>query len=380
MAYQWDKRKKIHLRLNWAESTTRLDRACEFLLGHRSHAEHRLGNPAGPAHLLAMFLVLVVAAGCGPRPAATGSESSGNWAQRIPHLTPSQLGRPLMAYDQRHHQIVMYGNRTPRGSELGETWTWNGSDWAEADRTGEFISEAMVYDGKLGSVVAFSFAWRDPEYQLWTGSAWSPPQSGGPTPRYGEAVAYDPESGNVVVFGGSDWYSQSPLGDTWTWDGSTWMQQHPSAHPSPRLNATLAYDPVSKKLLLFGGFTSTGVPGNNWSTETWTWVGSTWTLLSPSASPPATSYVAATDPATGAPLLIGRTPIMSPPPSPYGSQPPFQWQQWRWTGTTWQAQIVGVHMDRMPAATAYDQANHNTLALIARGSGELMTTWTLGQP
>jgi hypothetical protein len=298
--------------------------------------------------------------------------SSATWSNRGTRPLPIEQGKPLMAYDERRNQVVMYGNRDPRSSNLGVTWTWNGTDWIEADSRGGFMSEAMVYNGKLGSLVAFSFAWRSPEYQVWTGSAWSSPQTGGPTPRFGEAVANDPVSGNVVVFGGSNWYTGSPLGDTWTWDGGQWIQQHPRTSPTPRHRASIIYDPSAKKLLLFGGLTSTG-----WSTETWVWDGSTWTQLFPNASPPETYYVSATDPRTGAPLVLGQTPIMSPPPSPFGSQPPFHWEQWRWTGSNWQAQVAAIHPDRPPTSTAYDKTNHNTVAVITTGACEPIVTWVL---
>ena len=288
-----------------------------------------------------------------------GAISSATWSLRGSRPLPIGHGKPLMAYDEEHNQVVMYVNRDPGSSDLGVTWTWNGTDWAEADRRGDFIGEAMVYDAKLAGVVAFSFAWRTPEYYVWTGSTWSPPQTGGPTPRFGEAVAYDPVSGNVVVFGGSDWYAGSPLGDTWTWDGSQWIQQHPTTSPTPRQQAMIMYDPSSKKLLLFGGLTSTG-----WSTETWTWNGSIWTRLAPVASPPGMSYVGATDPASGGPLVIGQT--------------PSNWEQWRWAGFTWQAQAVGVHPDRLPTATAYDKANHNTVAVTTTGECQPIVTWVLG--
>jgi hypothetical protein len=260
-----------------------------------------------------------------------------------------------MAYDEQRRQVVLFGNPGYGRPDHAVTWTWDGTDWAEADRTGFFMADAMVYDGKLGSVVAFNFI-RLQSWQ-WNGSVWSGPASGGPLPpRSGEAVAYDPVSGAVVVFGGQGAFPNAILGDTWTWDGSQWTQQHPAASPTPRHLALMAYDPSSKKLLLFGGLTSAG-----WSTETWSWDGSTWTQLSPRASPPATGYVPATDPRTGSPLLIGET-----------------WEQWRWTGSTWQSQVAGAHPDRFPTATAYDKRSSNTLAVIATGPGEPIATWTLG--
>jgi hypothetical protein len=50
------------------------------------------------------------------------------------------------------------------------------------------------------------------------------------------ALATGP-GGTVVLFGG-DYYNQHGsinfMGDTWTWDGAGWTQQHPVTAPSPR--------------------------------------------------------------------------------------------------------------------------------------------------
>jgi hypothetical protein len=277
-----------------------------------------------------------------------------------------------MAYDEQRRQVVLFGNPGYGRPDHAVTWTWDGTDWAEADRTGFFMADAMVYDGKLGSVVAFNFI-RLQSWQ-WNGSVWSGPASGGPLPpRSGEAVAYDPVSGAVVVFGGQGAFPNAILGDTWTWDGSQWTQQHPAASPTPRHLALMAYDPSSKKLLLFGGLTSAG-----WSTETWSWDGSTWTQLSPRASPPATGYVSAADSQTGAPIVIGQTPISSASPSTVDMAPLQTWEQWCWTGTTWRAQVAGVHPNRPPTASAYDKNSRETVTVYATGSGEPITTWILG--
>src|ERR1700690_1136285 len=45
-------------------------------------------------------------------------------------------------------------------------------------------------------------------------------------------MTYDAATGTVVLFGGLG--GKRYLGDTWTWDGTTWTQQHPAAHPVPR--------------------------------------------------------------------------------------------------------------------------------------------------
>jgi hypothetical protein len=48
-----------------------------------------------------------------------------------------------------------------------------------------------------------------------------------PPTRGGAAMAYDAATGTVVLFGGDN--RHGVLGDTWTWDGTTWTRQHPAA-------------------------------------------------------------------------------------------------------------------------------------------------------
>lgn len=104
----------------------------------------------------------------------------------------------------------------------------------------------------------------------------------GPGRRRGGAGAYDEARHEVVMFGGFT-QDQGLINETWTWDGSTWTQQHPSTAPPPRRFAAMAYDAAIGKVILFGGQVS--VEGSN-SNDTWAWDGSNWTQLSPANSPP----------------------------------------------------------------------------------------------
>jgi len=98
-------------------------------------------------------------------------------------------------------------------------------------------------------------------------------------------MAYDAADKRVVLFGGrvptapgTPW---TPLGDTWTWDGSDWHRESPSASPSARYKAVVSYDLQRNVVILFGG---AGRP-NEFFYDTWAWNGTTWKLLS-SVMPP----------------------------------------------------------------------------------------------
>jgi hypothetical protein len=116
------------------------------------------------------------------------------------------------------------------------------------------------------------------------------------------AMAYDPDSQKVVIFGGYD-DAGTHLDETWTFDGRTWSKEIPSVSPPPRAAGSMAYDSVTQKVVMFGGFNGTSYLG-----DTWSWDGgvSSWTLEnSPTAPPAVTSPIAFTDPPTGHAMIFG---------------------------------------------------------------------------
>ncbi len=117
-----------------------------------------------------------------------------------------------------------------------------------------------------------------------------------PSARWQAQEAYDPATGQLVLFSGS---GPSVGGDTWTFDGSTWTKHVTTSTPPARDGAGLAYDPATKQLVLFKGFEPSGL------TDTWTWNGSQWTQQHPTDTPPGTQGCMATDEATGQLVLFG---------------------------------------------------------------------------
>ena len=70
-------------------------------------------------------------------------------------------------------------------------------------------------------------------------------------------MAYDAATGTVVLFGGMA--AAAALGDTWTWDGTTWTKQAPAASPPARYAASMAYDAATGNVVLFGGVNGRGL-------------------------------------------------------------------------------------------------------------------------
>jgi hypothetical protein len=77
-----------------------------------------------------------------------------------------------------------------------------------------------------------------------------------PSARGYMACAYDPVSQRVVMFGGFD--GASWLRDTWTYYGTTWTQILTPISPGPRAGHAMAYDEALGSIVVFGGETFGG--------------------------------------------------------------------------------------------------------------------------
>ena len=74
-----------------------------------------------------------------------------------------------------------------------------------------------------------------------------------------------PQLRAVVIFGGASAFGD--LDDTWAWNGSGWKQLMVGTSPQPRESQSMAYDPLSDQLLMFGGQVRGGVAGDTWALE-----------------------------------------------------------------------------------------------------------------
>ena len=104
---------------------------------------------------------------------------------------------------------------------------------------------AMVSSGSITAFAASKAAW----IKL------NPPNS--PPVLSAVAMTYDPVSKKVVVFGGYD-SSATYHNETWLFDGSTWTQAVTPSAPPVRAAAAITYDQPSGKLILFNNYDDNG--------------------------------------------------------------------------------------------------------------------------
>jgi len=182
-----------------------------------------------------------------------------------------------------------------------------------------------------------------------------------PSARVYPSMAYDPISGNVVLFGG---YNGAYLNDTWIFDGANWSKVSTPVAPPVRTAATMAFDRVSRVIVLYGGYN-----GSNYLGDTWTWDGSTstWTQASPTVSPTAvTGPMLFPDPVNGRVDEFG------------GFDGKFyQASIYQWSGTNWkQLHPAAVPYARSSAAVGTDPVRKSTVMFAGLGDVNPYNTWT----
>ncbi|HEV8049005.1 MAG TPA: PKD domain-containing protein [Thermoplasmata archaeon] len=238
----------------------------------------------------------------------TETYSDGEWTDLPNAGTPENgAGNTTIAYDAADGYVVLFGGLA--GGFLGDTWVFEYGSWRWLDRadhgstcytdppvdstTGpcpppsaegvmaydtadgyliyngswKFVGgvwsplaasepniTALTYDAADGYVLALNASGGTLSYHagVWTVVS----RTGGPGVRRLEALAYDPIVRAAVLFGGIGiaYYGAFFYEDTWEYRAGNWTNVTWVVGPSSRAGAAMAYDPADGYLLLFGGF------------------------------------------------------------------------------------------------------------------------------
>jgi cysteine-rich repeat protein len=171
-------------------------------------------------------------------------------------------------------------------------------------------------------------------------AGWSALLAGTPSARRSPAVTYDPLRRRVVMFGGFTGDMQGVLlNDTWEWSGAMWQRQTPASVPPARVRGALAWD--GTRVILFGG---TQIP--DLLADTWAWDGESWTRLTTSRAPaPRHGHAMVFDAKHARVVLFG------------GFQPNSFNDTWIFDGTEWHPlATTGTPPHLKWGALAYDEA------------------------
>lgn len=180
-----------------------------------------------------------------------------------------------------------------------------------------------------------------------------------PQKRNDAAMAYDPVNRNTVLFGGEQGKpgtGGAVFGDTWIWNGANWSMQHPLLSPSPRWGAMMTYDAAHNRIVLYGGRPDSSTGPSIGLSETWLWdfPNKTWSLAS-TVGPPRYEGSMIYDPQSRKVILFGGA------PGPRNDT-------WAWDGVSWtKLNVTPSPSPRVSAGIAYD-ATANRVVLFGGGT------------
>ncbi len=232
---------------------------------------------------------------------STWEFSNNTWSELDPATSPSPGESGGIAYDAHDGYVVFYDYT--KGGGNPSTWEWSNGDWTNLNLTTQPDLDAtlgrntMTYDAADGYVLlvqrsnvtcgsagncllTWSFSngsWTD----LTRDSTVTPPVLSD------ISIAYDAAIGEVVMFGGYAFTSESQAtNETWAFAAGQWAELFPAVSPPPRASEALSYDAARGQLLTFGGYGTVPSAGGGSTVyplaDTWEFGNGTWVELVPS--------------------------------------------------------------------------------------------------
>ncbi len=253
---------------------------------------------------------------------ASGTAGTPRWTALTGTGGPAGIQRASGAYDASTNRMIVHGGCTGDCTAAsGETWVLtNANGLGGAPQWVQIASSAGVarmghaagYDAVNNRLLVFggSFGTSGPDFDdVWVltnanglGGAATWERLGtlgsGPSPRFGMSGVYDPVANRFVVFGGRTAEGET-FGDLWVLThpnglGGTpeWVPLAADGGPFRRWGHAAAFDPASRRLVVFGGTTAGLESGVNfvlsdaWLLSDANGVGTpTWVQLKPGSGP-----------------------------------------------------------------------------------------------
>ena len=132
------------------------------------------------------------------------------WNQLTPTLLPACANEAAMAWQGSNNTILLTGGVCPTSTGTEDTYEWDGTNWTKIELT----------------VVAGRYL--------------------------GEAMTFDPDHQNMVLFGGAP-TAGVLLAGTFIYSNKIWVSVGDSDYPAPRSLSSFVTDPVRNVIYLYGG-------------------------------------------------------------------------------------------------------------------------------
>jgi len=202
------------------------------------------------------------------------------WAE-IDAQPPTACDHVKMVYDAANEVSILFSGLDPSENPVNETWSWNGTEWSLLSEEGPesrghfgFVydpshEQILLYGGYASTVTD--------EFWVWKDNAWQEIDFPGPGTLSHFGMTYDTNANALYIFGGATSRStfSSFTDKTWVLTGGRWRELSAANVPSRRGSPAMGYDPVRKRIVLYGGFESRASD----LADTWEWDGQGWTCL-----------------------------------------------------------------------------------------------------
>jgi hypothetical protein len=223
----------------------------------------------------------------GGRPLDLGKCSQATWEwdgefwEQKDALPPTACDHVKMVYDAASGESILFSGLDPFEHLVNETWSWNGRKWKLLSQQGPasrghfgFVydpshEQSLLYGGYTSTVTD--------EFWVWKEGTWQAINFPGPGPLSHFGITFDTNANALYIFGGATSRSTfaSLTDKTWILSEGNWRELNLSDFPSRRGSPAMGYDPVRRRIVLYGGFESNRSDLN----DTWEWDGQAWNCL-----------------------------------------------------------------------------------------------------
>jgi hypothetical protein len=198
---------------------------------------------------------------------------------------PAPRAGHTAVYDAANQRMVVFGGTNASLEQadaffltlpLTPPFVWSSAPSGPAKRT----EHSAIYDGLRQQMLIFAGLdnlplpdGSDLNSETWSLNLSGTPSwsqrffSGNPSMREGHTAVYDSANQRMMVFGGDTTYSVSPTANNELWAlrldvDSSWTFLGPSSGPPPsaRYGHSAVYDSGSGRIVIFGGYDSSGFP------------------------------------------------------------------------------------------------------------------------
>jgi N-acetylneuraminic acid mutarotase len=241
--------------------------------------------------------------------------AANTWAE----VGPSALPPPArvygsLVYDPVQQAHLLFGGELAGGAYSNDTWAYDPAidTWTRLEPNGPAPSArsdtSRAYDPTSGKIILFGGDWSDVDTQdyMFYNDAWAydpaankwtelKPAGASPSGRSATPMVYDPVGKNMILFGGGIYdpnkEQSTSYKDSWAYDpvDNRWTLLKPSgAVPAKRWSHAMAYDPVGKKIILFGGELEPKKGEYVFYNDTWAYdpAANKWTEMKPAGAVP----------------------------------------------------------------------------------------------